>query len=866
MKWFLFASALVFQTLLDTSTPPAPAQLATPAESAAVSYALARLHEEARVGRDGVLAITNGNYHAAFSKRDGLVFTPRIDGAYEPRLTWRYRARSIDTDTTRTPLDAVEPAVSRSGDHIVDFVRPGVIERYEGERRGIEQIFVLTDHPRGSGDVRIRGEVTFTGATRTAGEGLEFSAAGAVPLAYSKPIAFDAAHRPLPVRVELHDNRLDLVLDEDALGEAAFPVTIDPLLGATNAYAVNDFDGLGHYVNVAYNWDRGEFLIVFDTVAPPTGLDREIRAKRYFDHGDAVAGSYVISEGELDIAPDVAYDLHTNTYLAVWQSNMTSGVYGRRLASDGALLGAPFFIGAGAHPAVAARNFREHTKSETSFLVAWQSSGPLAIRRVRIDAWGAILGEAQLNATALNGGASPAVAYDPIADRFLVAWQNGATRARAVSPTGGNSAETLVTSTFPATGINARTALAFDPSSKKYFLVVPGGGAYRSFFLSSAATPAVITEVMTGVAVTTSRPEHVVTAWPGGFVLTVRGTYSDETEVRAYRFRGNGEVIGSSQQDVGDMARVSAAYGQKGYLFHAHSAHNGDTYLVRVANRERWTARYVHGSGDFDGDGRSDLFLYRPEPSSFRVRTLTSTSITSPFDGIGGMPALLDWDGDGKTDLCVWSPQNGVWRIRASMSNEIETPVLGRGGDIPVPGDYFGLGRDQIAVFRPSLATWYIDSARTPTAVAVQFGEVGDLPVPADWNGDGDIELGVWRPSTGMWYAAEIDGSPVPIAFPQYGQAGDTPFAGQFVGSAIADQVLYRRSNGTFYTRNGATGFSTSVVHFYGLPVPLDWNGDGRLDHVVVDPDAGTWYIFAPSGNTAITGFGTSGDIPAGGQ
>jgi hypothetical protein len=122
----------------------------------------------------------------------------------------------------------------------------------------------------------------------------------------------------------------------------------------------------------------------------------------------------------------------------------------------------------------------------------------------------------------------------------------------------------------------------------------------------------------------------------------------------------------------------------------------------------------------------------------------------------------------------------------------------------------------------------------------------------------------VWRPSTGMWYAAESDGSAVATPFPQWGQLGDTPLAGQFVGGATADQVIYRRSNGTFYTRNGATGFFTTVVHFCGLPVPLDWNGDGRLDHVVADPDPGSWEIFAPSGNTAVTGFGTTGDIPAG--
>ena len=109
-------------------------------------------------------------------------------------------------------------------------------------------------------------------------------------------------------------------------------------------------------------------------------------------------------------------------------------------------------------------------------------------------------------------------------------------------------------------------------------------------------------------------------------------------------------------------------------------------------------------------------------------------------------------------------------------------PVLGRAGDIPVPGDYHGLGDDQVAILWLSTATWMIETARLPTAI-VQFGQLGDLPVPADWNGDGDIELGVWRPSTGVWYAAELDGTPVAIPSTPWGQAGDIPLAGNFGGT-----------------------------------------------------------------------------------
>jgi hypothetical protein len=146
----------------------------------------------------------------------------------------------------------------------------------------------------------------------------------------------------------------------------------------------------------------------------------------------------------------------------------------------------------------------------------------------------------------------------------------------------------------------------------------------------------------------------------------------------------------------------------------------------------------------------------------------------------------------------------------------------------------------------------------------VPFGVVGDIPVPADWNGDGDIELGVWRPSTGRWYAAEMNGTAVAVPSSAFGLAGDTPLAGNFVGSATADQVLYRRRDSTFFLRDGATAATSTTAHTHGLPMPLDWDGDGMLDLVVSRPDDGTWSITTASGKTAAAGFGTTGDIPAG--
>ena len=308
-----------------SSGPPATAGVESRAEPSSLRVALAHLHEEVRRSDDGSLVIENGNYQASFSQRGGVRFMPRIEARYERQLSWQYRARSIDTDTSRVPLDPVRPVVSATGDHVVDFERPGLIERYEGRRGGVEQIFVLTRRPAGRGDVRISGEVTFAGTSRRRGAAVEFAAGGA-SLTYGVPTAYDAHHQPVPVRTELQGDRLHLVLDGAALRRVTFPVTIDPLFGATTTYIDPIANALGHYVGVAYNWDRGEFLVVFDATVPGTVLDREIRAKRFFENGDAVAASYAVGRTfVVNLKSKVAYDLHTNTYLVVSTPRMPSG-------------------------------------------------------------------------------------------------------------------------------------------------------------------------------------------------------------------------------------------------------------------------------------------------------------------------------------------------------------------------------------------------------------------------------------------------------------------------------------------------------------------------------------------------------------
>jgi subtilisin-like proprotein convertase family protein len=242
--------------------------------------------------------------------------------------------------------------------------------------------------------------------------------------------------------------------------------------------------------------------------------------------------------------------------------------------------------------------------------------------------------------------------------------------------------------------------------------------------------------------------------------------------------------------------------------------------------------------GDYNGDGTTDIAVYRPLNGTWFVQNLAPVQLGGPgdlpvprpetpgdinWDGttdVGGY--LGDFDGNGTTDIAVYRPTSGTW----SVQNQGQV-VWGLPGDIPVPGDYNGDGLTDRAVFRVTDGTWYVQNG-----VTVQWGQPGDIPVPADYNGDGLTDIAVYRPSTGTWF--------VQNQFTlQWGQPADIPVPGDYNGDGLADIAVYRPSNGTWFVRGlftvvwGAPG---------DIPVSGDFNGDGLTDVAIYRPSNGTWY------------------------
>src|SRR5262249_53579140 len=72
---------------------------------------------------------------------------------------------------------------------------------------------------------------------------------------------------------------------------------------------------------------------------------------------------------------------------------------------------------------------------------------------------------------------------------------------------------------------------------------------------------------------------------------------------------------------------------------------------------------------------------------------------------VGASATTVDFDGDGRSDIALY--RDGVWWIlRSSNGGGIGVTFGGAPQDIPVPGDYDGDGKTDQAVYRDGV--WYI--------------------------------------------------------------------------------------------------------------------------------------------------------------
>lgn len=264
---------------------------------------------------------------------------------------------------------------------------------------------------------------------------------------------------------------------------------------------------------------------------------------------------------------------------------------------------------------------------------------------------------------------------------------------------------------------------------------------------------------------------------------------------------------------------------------------------------------------DFDGDGKSDVSVFRPSSGGWYIipSNTPASSISAQFGIATDTITPADYDGDRKTDIAVY--RAGVWYVIQSATNTLRYENWGVSGDTPIPADYDGDGKADFAVYRPAEGNWYVHRSLDNGLQTTTFGIAGDRPVPGDFDGDGRADIAILRVSSSTWFISPSGNGPVITE--QFGSANDRPVVADYDGDGRDNIAVFRPSNGTWYTSQDAqTNYGARQWGMSGdVPAPADYDGDGRADYAVFR--AGAWYILH-SGPVTIRSeaWGTVADVP----
>ena len=459
-------------------------------------------------------------------------------------------------------------------------------------------------------------------------------------------------------------------------------------------------------------------------------------------------------------------------------------------------------------------------------------------------------GASTLVGTLNNGATFPDVGFDfnPTVDRIRLVSE--ADENRRINP---NDATAIVDGTL--------TYMAGDPNAGQNPNIVAAG--YTNSFGGSTATA--LYDIDSNLDILAQQnPANA------GTLQTIGGlTWNTSDNVGLDIFGGNNSalatlelIIGGNPAGNSGLYQIDLSTGTAAFI--APVGVNSPIISLAVSNASAAT-RTV----DFDGDGRTDYAVFRPENNVWYFRRSSDNSDVSVQFGLSETDFLTpgDYDGDGKTDISVWRETNGVFYYIQSSDGQVLTFQFGLNGDEPVARDYDGDGKTDFAVVRRTggQMIWYIRNSSNGSIRIEQFGLDTDFVAPGDYDGDGRFDLAVYRGDPAGQAIFYVQGSSSGFSARQWGLGGDLVVPGDYDGDGKTDfSVLRAGIPYTWYVlRSSDGGFSApqwgTKPHF---STQGDYDGDGKTDVSVWDPISAQFYVLKSTGGTFQVQYGQNGDYP----
>ena len=149
---------------------------------------------------------------------------------------------------------------------------------------------------------------------------------------------------------------------------------------------------------------------------------------------------------------------------------------------------------------------------------------------------------------------------------------------------------------------------------------------------------------------------------------------------------------------------------------------------------------------DFDGDSKADLAVWRAStgtwfwlPSAFGYSYANQGAKAWGSAAAGDVPMTGDFDGDGRADLAVWRASTGTWFwLTSSTGYDYARQGQKQWGsqaqaDVPLLADLDGDGHVELTVWRPGTGTWFwltwVSGYNYEAQGQVRLGTSGDVPV-----------------------------------------------------------------------------------------------------------------------------------------
>jgi hypothetical protein len=286
---------------------------------------------------------------------------------------------------------------------------------------------------------------------------------------------------------------------------------------------------------------------------------------------------------------------------------------------------------------------------------------------------------------------------------------------------------------------------------------------------------------------------------------------------------------------------------------------------------------------DFNGDGLTDYAILRlsggpADPFVWWIYPNRGTYFYNVAWGVGfDFQITGDFDGDTKDDLAVWRPGTiGRFYIIQSQSNTLRIEDFGQTGDDPsVVGDYNGDNIDDIAVYRAGVGAgnpsfWYWRPNPTTFFTKVPWGLEGDTVAPGDYDGDNRMDYVIFRPNgpNGEFWQWMSSGG---FAVVPFGLADDTVVPGDYDGDGSDDLCVVRSDGGNWrweFRASGTPGHPVSFEHWgvaaTDIPVAGSYNRNESADFSVWREGTTStfWSFNFVSREISFINWGVSGDVP----